>query len=246
MAGSSNEAKKVMFRVKGPSMNLSGSKLANPYIDVKSRATGATSWTDEFISKDFGDHASATGPYKDRNTGNNLEPMTVVSVTPNVYGCVVGSEVIGGTGNAIVEIYSMDDDTSSSYFTSLSTRGYFSSNGMSGSVRLVGSGTKKIMFRVKGPSMNISGTKLSDPNISILKKTDSGWDDIIKSSTFGSPYTLENANYTNVTNSYTDRHTGNNLEPMVVLELSEGTYGCVVGSDNGGEGNAIIEIYQID
>ena len=84
------------------------------------------------------------------------------------------------------------------------------------------------------------------PNISIKKKVDTGWEDILKSSTFGSPYTQENANYSNLTSSYTDRHTGNNLEPMVVLELSEGTYGCVVGSDNGGQGNAILEIYSID
>ena len=245
MAGSSNEPKKVMFRVKGPSMNLSGSKLANPYIDVKSRVTGATSWTNEFISKDFGDHASATGPYKDRNTGNDLEPMVVTSITPKIYGCVVGAEG-GGSGNAIVEIYSLDDDTSSSYFTSLSTRGYYGANGMSGSVNLVGTGKMKVMFRVKGPSMNIDGTKLSDPNISIKKKIDTGWEDILNSSTFGSPYTQENANYTNVTSSYTERHTGNNLEPMVVLELSEGTYGCVVGSDNDGQGNAILEIYSID
>ena len=245
MAGSSNEAKKVMFRVKGPSMNLNAARLANPYIDVKSKEVGTSSWTDEFVSFDFGDHASATGPYKERNTGNALEPMVVTSITPKTYGCVVGAEG-GGSGNAIVEIYSLDDDTSSSYFTSLSTRGYFSSNGMSGSVRLVGSGSMKVMFRVKGPSMNIGGTKLSDPNISIKKKVDTGWEDILKSSTFGSPYTQENANYTNLTSSYTDRHTGNNLEPMVVLELSEGTYGCVVGSDNGGQGNAILEIYSID
>ena len=248
MKGNADEPKYVMFRVKGPSMNIDGVKLPNPYVDVKSRSVSETTWTDEFVSQDFGDHSSATGPYSHRNTGNNLEPMVVESFTPNVYGCVVGSED-GGEGNAIIELYSMNDDNSSSYFASLSTRGYYGANGMSGSVKLVGTGEKKIMFRVKGPSMNISGTKLSDPNITILKLLDSGWEEILKSSTFGSAYTYENPNYTNanLTSSYTHRHTGNNLEPMVVLELSEGTYGCVVGSDNeGGEGNAIIEIYSVD
>ena len=33
---------------------------------------------------------------------------------------------------------------------------------------------------------------------------------------------------------------------MLVYELSEGIYGCVVGSDNGGQGNAIIEIYSLE
>ena len=248
MAGNSNEPKYVMFRVKGPSMNIDGVKLPNPSIDVKSRSLNETTWTDEFVSQDFGDHSSATGSYSHRNTGNNLEPMVVSSFTPNVYGCVVGSED-GGEGNAIIELYSMNDDNSSSYFSSLSTRGYYGANGMSGSVRLVGTGKKKIMFRIKGPSMNIDGTKLSDPNITVLKLLDSGWEEILKSSTFGSAYTFENSNYTNanLTSSYTHRHTGNNLEPMVVLELSEGTYSCVVGSDiETGEGNAIIEIYSVD
>jgi hypothetical protein len=253
MEGNNNDPKKVMFRVKGPSMNISGTKLANPSMDVKSKSVSATTWTDEFVSQNFGDHSSATGPYKDRNTGNDLEPMVVTSFTPNVYGCVVGSEN-GGEGNAIIEIYSLDDDSSSSYFTSLSTRGYYGANGMSGSVNLVGTGKMKVMFRVKGPSMNISGTKLADPNLTLYHSVpnedtadpdDKKWSQVVQSSTFLS-YTGENTSYTNLTSSYTDRHTGNNLEPMVVYELSEGIYGCVVGSDNNGQGNAIIEIYSLE
>lgn len=253
MEGNNNDPKKVMFRVKGPSMNISGTKLANPSMDVKSKSVSAATWTDEFVSKNFGDHSSATGPYKDRNTGNDLEPMVVTSFTPNVYGCVVGSEN-GGEGNAIIEIYSLDDDSSSSYFTSLSTRGYYGANGMSGSVNLVGTGKMKVMFRVKGPSMNISGTKLADPNLTLYHSVpnedtadpdDTKWSQVVQSSTFLS-YTGENTSYTNLTSSYTDRHTGNNLEPMVVYELSEGIYGCVVGSDNNGQGNAIIEIYSLE
>jgi hypothetical protein len=173
--------------------------------------------------------------------------MVVTSVTPSIFSCVVGSED-GGTGNAIVEIYSMDDDNTSSYFTSLSTRGYFSTSGMSGSLRLVGTGKKKIMFRVKGPSMNIDGQKLANPNLDLWHKTDDrGWVQVVKSSTYGAAYSYEDSSYTNMTSSYADRHTGNNLEPMVVFELEEGTYSCVIGSDIvGGEGNAILEIYSVD
>jgi hypothetical protein len=224
--------------------------LADPWIDVVSReATKGSPWGPEFESRTFGDHSSATGPYANRATGNNVEPMVVTSVTPSIFSCVVGSED-GGTGNAIVEIYSMDDDNTSSYFTSLSTRGYFSTDGMSGSVRLVGTGKKKILFRVKGPSMNsnvIKGAKLADPKITLQHKTSDGWVKVVESSTFGAAYTDENLSYTNVTSNHVDRHTGNNLEPMVVFELEEGTYSCVIGSDIvGGEGNAILEIYTVD
>ena len=69
--------------------------------------------------------------------------------------------------------------------------------------------------------MNFSGVKLSDPKLTILTKTSDGtWVDVVKSSSFGS-YTYENSSYTNITSSYTDRHTGNNLEPMVVFELEK-------------------------
>ena len=248
--GGTTASKKVMFRVKGPSMgNFAGARLADPNLDLYHKDSSG-SWIQVVKSSTYGsytyqnaNYTDSTSSYTDRHTGNNLEPLVVYSLTPDVYSCVVGSDA--GTGNAIVEIYSLDDN-SSSYFNSLSTRGYVSSVEMAGSLRLVGTGKKKIMFRVKGPSMNFSGAKLSDPKLTILTKTSDGtWVDVVKSSSFGS-YTYQNSNFTNITSSYTDRHTGNNLEPMVVFELEEGTYSCLVGSDNGGSGNAIIEIYSVD
>jgi hypothetical protein len=244
MGGDVSTPKKVMFRVKGPSMNFSGAKLANPWMDVYKRSNAqGSAWTEFFQSYDFGDHASKDN-YADRSTGNDVEPMVVESITPSIVSCVVSSESTGGTGNAIVEIYSLDDDNSSSYFKSLSTRGYVSESDMSGSVRLVGSGTKHIMFRVKGPSMNFSGSKLADPNLAIYHK-ENGWAEMVKTSTF-LQYETQDSSYTNVTSNYTDRHTGNNLEPLVVYELSAGTYSCIVSSDvTGGMGSAILEIYDV-
>lgn len=244
MGGDVSTPKKVMFRVKGPSMNFNGAKLANPWMDVYKRSNAqGSAWTEFFQSYDFGDHASKDN-YADRSTGNNVEPMVVESITPSIVSCVVSSESTGGTGNAIVEIYSLDDDNSSSYFKSLSTRGYVSDSDMSGSVRLVGTGTKQIMFRVKGPSMNFSGSKLADPNLAIYHK-ENGWAEMVKSSTF-QQYDSQDSSYTNVTSNYTDRHTGNNLEPLVVYELSAGTYSCIVSSDvTGGMGSAILEIYDV-
>jgi len=203
--GGTTDPKLVMCRVKGPSMNFSGAKLADPNFDLKHRKSGV--WTQVAKTSTFGiysdessDYTNSTTSYTDRHTGNNLEPFVVYSFLPDVYSCLVGSD--SGTGNAIVEIYSLDD-TTSSYFNSLSTRGYVSSVEMAGSLRLVGTGKKKIMFRVKGPSMNFSGAKLSDPKLTILTKTSDGtWVDVVKSSSFGS-YTYQNSNFTNITSSYT-------------------------------------------
>ena len=249
--GGTTASKKVMFRVKGPSIgNFAGARLADPNLDLYHKDSSG-SWIQVVKSSTYGsytyqnaNYTDSTSSYTDRHTGNNLEPLVVYSLTPDVYSCVVGSDA--GTGNAIVEIYSLDDN-SSSYFNSLSTRGYVSGSEISGSLRLVGSGKKKIMFRVKGPSIgNFSGVRLADPYLDIWHKTSDGsWVQVVKSSTFGS-YTFQNSSYTNVTASYTSRHTGNNLEPMVVYELEEGTYSCLVGSDGGGQGNANLEIYTIE
>jgi hypothetical protein len=249
--GGTTASKKVMFRVKGPSIgNFAGARLADPNLDLYHKDSSGR-WLQVVKSSTFGSYTyqnasytDSTSGFTDRHTGNNLEPLVVYSLTPDVYSCVVGSDA--GTGNAIVEIYSLDDN-SSSYFNSLSTRGYVSGSEISGSLRLVGSGKKKIMFRVKGPSIgNFSGVRLADPYLDIWHKTSDGsWVQVVKSSTFGS-YTFQNASYTNVTASYTSRHTGNNLEPMVVYELEEGTYSCLVGSDGGGQGNANLEIYSLE
>jgi len=244
MGGDANTPKKVMFRVKGPSMNFNGAKLANPWMDVWTRSNvQGSQWSQMFSSYDFGDHVSSS-EYEDRSTGNPVEPLVVESITPSIVSCVINSETVGGTGNANVEVYSLDDDNTTSYFKSLSTRGYVTTDTMIGSLRLVGTGTKDIMFRVKGPSMNFSGSKLTDPNLAIYHK-ENDWAEIVKSSTF-QQYDSQDSNYTNVTSSYTDRHTGNNLEPLVVYRLSAGTYSCVVSSDIANEeGSANLEIYDV-
>ena len=244
MGGDANTPKKVMFRVKGPSMNFNGAKLANPWMDVWTRSNvQGSQWSQMFSSYDFGDHDSSS-EYEDRSTGNPVEPLVVESITPSIVSCVVNSETVGGTGNANVEVYSLDDDNTTSYFKSLSTRGYVTTDTMIGSLRLVGTGTKDIMFRVKGPSMNFSGSKLTDPNLAIYHK-ENDWAEIVKSSTF-QQYDSQDSSYTNVTSSYTDRHTGNNLEPLVVYRLSAGTYSCVVSSDIANEeGSANLEIYDV-
>ena len=126
---------------------------------------------------------------------------------------------------------------------SLSTRAGLFGSDMAASLNMGGTtASKKVMFRVKGPSIgNFSGARLADPNLDLYHKDSSGsWTQVVKSSTFGS-YTFQSPNYTNSTSSYTQRHTGNNLEPLVVYSLTPDVYSCVVGSD-AGTGHAIVEI----
>ena len=125
---------------------------------------------------------------------------------------------------------------------SISTSGDVISGGsLNGSVRITGTGTRNIMFRVKGPSMNTTATKLANPDMQILTLVSGTWNEILTSTDYGTAYTVATG-YTDVTSTYASRHTGNNLEPMVVLQVGAGTYGAVV---TGGTGRAIIEIYDV-
>ena len=125
---------------------------------------------------------------------------------------------------------------------SISTSGDVISGGsLNGSVRITGTGTRNIMFRVKGPSMNTTATKVANPQIQILELVSGAWNEILTSTDYGTAYTVATG-YTDVTSTYASRHTGNNLEPMVVLQVGAGTYGAVV---TGGTGRAIIEIYDV-
>ena len=71
-------------------------------------------------------------------------------------------------GNANLDNYG-EDDTSTSSFFGIATRGFVESKPMVGGLNIVGSEPKKVMIRVKGPSMNFAGTLLPNPMIIISK-----------------------------------------------------------------------------
>ena len=94
------------------------------------------------------------------------------------------------------------------------------------------------MFRVKGLSMNFAGTKLA------IYHKENGWAEVITSSSFQDSKVADGC--TDVTSSYTNRHTGNIVKPLVVFELSAGKFSCIVSSDiDGDAGAAILEIYDV-
>ena len=102
------EPKKVMVRAKGPSMAsaLPNKKLlANPKITILQKGTDG--WSTLETTLDYGDHSSASA-HADLATGNNLEPMIVVTLDPGTYSMRVEDES-GGTGNANLEIYEVND-----------------------------------------------------------------------------------------------------------------------------------------
>ena len=77
------------------------------------------------------------------------------------------------------------NSSSSSTFFGLALRGYAGTYPVAGGMTITGSTSKKVMIRVKGSSMNFSGTKLNDPKITITKYNTSA-------STYDSFLTVDN------------------------------------------------------
>lgn len=107
ISGTAN--KKILIRVKGPSMNFSGALMADPKITI-TKLNPSTNAYDPYLTVDnWGDHADTASNYSDRATSNTAEPVAVVEVAPGTYGVRVESATSGGTGNVNVEFYEVND-----------------------------------------------------------------------------------------------------------------------------------------
>ncbi len=236
---SGSGTKKVLMRVKGPSMSGISEVLSDPKIVITKQNSVGT-FEDYLTVDSFGDHADTATNYSDRATGNSLEPVAVVSLVPGTYGVRVTGSSSGAVGNANVEFYGILGDSTSARFFGLSLRGYVGSMPISGGITISGTGTKKVLIRVKGPSMSgISGV-LADPKIVVTKQNSTGtFEDYLTVDSFG--------DHADTAASYSDRATGNSLEPVAVVSLVPGTYGVkVTGSASGAVGNANVEFYEVD
>jgi hypothetical protein len=210
--------------------------LANPKITILQK--GNDGWSTIETTLDYGDHSSASA-HADLATGNNLEPMIVVTLDPGTYSMRVEDES-GGTGNANLEIYEIEDDTSSSVFYGISSRAYVDDAPMVGSIIINGTEPKKVMVRAKGPSMAsaLPNKKLlANPKITILQKGNDGWSTI--------ETTLDYGDHSSAS-AHADLATNNSLEPMIVVTLDPGTYSMRVEDESGGTGNANLEIYEVE
>ena len=232
-------SKKVMIRVKGSSMNFSGTKLNDPKITITKYNT-STSTYDSFLTVDnWGDHASTATNYADRATSDSKEPVAVVDMDPGTYGVRV-EDAAGGTGNANVEFYGLSDDTGNGRFYGLALRAEVGANPVAGGITISGSASKKVMIRVKGSTMSFGGTKLNDPKITITKYNST-------SNAYESFLTVDNwGDHASTATNYASRATSDTKEPVAVVDMDPGTYGVRVEDAAGGTGSANVEFYEVE
>ena len=232
-------SKKVMIRVKGSSMNFSGTKLSDPKITI-TKYNASTSTYDSFLTVDnWGDHASTATNYADRATSDSKEPVAVVDMDPGTYGVRV-EDAAGGTGNANVEFYGLADDTGTGRFYGLALRAEVGANPVAGGITISGTGSKKVMIRVKGSTMSFGGAKLNDPKITITKYNSS-------TSAYESFLTVDNwGDHASTATNYASRATSDTKEPVAVVDMDPGTYGVRVEDAAGGTGSANVEFYEVE
>jgi hypothetical protein len=232
--------KRVLITAKGPELASVGGVsgvLNNPTLELLA-GPQQIAFNDNWGSATNAVEIQATGRMDSRYSQQESAILTTLS--PGAYGAVV-SGLNNTTGNAIVEVYEMDSNTSSRLY-GISTRGYVGT----GESRLLagfiinGNTPKKVLIMAKGPELasagGVSGV-LGNPTLDLLA---------------GPQQIAFNDNWDSAANAADIRATGrmnpsySQQESAILTILNPGAYGAVVSGVNETTGNAIVEVYEVD
>jgi len=227
---SGNANKKVIIRAIGPSLTVPG-KLADPILELHDASTTLETndnWGDSPNKQAIIDSTVApTDPH---------ESAIVRSVAPGAYTAIERG-VNNGTGIGVVEVYDLDP-AADARLVNISTRGNVQTgnNILFAGMAVTGPGSKNVIVRALGPSLNNVPGKMSDPTMELhdgngnTLETNDNWVDspnkqAIIDSTVAPP---------------------NNVEPAIVRTLTAGIYTAVVKGVNNGTGIAVVEVYALN
>ena len=119
----------------------------------------------------------------------------------------------------------------------LSTAGYVSSAAYLSGGFIIKGGSMKVIIMGKGAA-NVSNT-LNNPRLDLLSGN-AGWTSIASNSDWKSASQVTEITATNLMNGYRD------TDSAVILTLAAGTYLANVHSQDGDDGGALVEIYDLD
>jgi uncharacterized protein (DUF1800 family) len=226
--------KTVAVRAIGPSLPVAG-KLSDPILELHD-ATGAlvamndnwrTSQQDAIIN-------AGLAP------GSDLDSALIATLDTGNYTAIVRG-ANNATGVALVEVYDLDGGTSTTRLGNLSTRGHVltGDNVMIGGFIVRGDVPKKVIVRVKGPSLSLGGVPLSgrlqDP---MLELHDGNGALISQNDNWRSS---QQAEIQASTLEPTD-----DLEPAIIATLNPGNYTAVARGTGTTTGIALVEMYDLD
>jgi len=140
-------------------------------------------------------------------------------------------------GSAPSDANSSGGSTVSIVQKGLSTAGYVSSAAYLSGGFVVKGGSMKVIIMGKGAA-NVSNT-LNNPRLDLLSGN-AGWTSIASNSDWKSASQVTEITATNLMNGYRD------TDSAVILTLAAGTYLANVHSQDGDDGGALVEIYDLD
>jgi hypothetical protein len=231
-----DQSKTLVLRAIGPSLSAVGvpNVLADPVLEIHDSGGNVIATND-----DWQDGAQASQiQQRGLAPSDSLEAALLVTLLPGNYTAVVSGYGTTG-GNAVVEAYEMDANTTR--LVNISTRGRIGSANepMIGGLITQG-GSKKVIIRALGPSLGtgvnaITGA-LADPTLELrdgsgnLLAYNDDW------GTSGQVSEIIGSTIPPV----------NPLESAIVATLGGGNYTAIVRSVDGSAGVALVEVYDLD
>jgi uncharacterized protein (DUF1800 family) len=226
--------KTVALRAIGPSLPVPGT-LSDPVLELHDASGALIATNDNWrSSQEALIIAAGLAP------GDDRESALIATLATGNYTAIVRG-VNNATGVAIVEAYDLDTGTPTARLANISTRGHIltDNNVMIGGFIIRGDAPKRVILRVRGPSLNLSGVpiagRLMDPTLELhdgtgaLLMTNDNW------------RTAQQAEINASTLAPADDH-----EPAIVATLPPGNYTAIARGAGGTTGIALVEMYDLD
>ena len=226
--------KTVAVRALGPSLPVPG-PLADPILELRDATGALVASNDNWRStQEAALTAAGLAP------ADNREAALTATLNAGGYTAIVRGA--GETsGVALVEVYDLDPDSSSARLANISTRGRVQAGDdiMIGGFILRGAQSKRLLMRVRGPSLSFNGSaipgRMSDPMLELVNGNGA---QIATNDDWRSAQAAEVA--ASSLAPLDDR------EPAIVSTLAPGNYTALVRGKNGGTGVGLVEIYDLD
>lgn len=233
-----NVNKKVIIRAIGPSLNVNGTPLAgrlqDPILELHDSdpahppLQSNDNWGD---SPDKQAIIDSTVPPTDPH-----ESAIVANLVPGTYTAIERG-VNNATGIGVIEVYDLDT-AADAKLVNISTRGFVQTGNdvLFAGMAVVGPGSKQVIVRALGPSLNNVPGKMSDPimefhdsNGTTLETNDNWKDSPNKQAIIDSTVAPTN-----------------DFESAIIRTLTAGSYTAIVRGVNNGTGIAVVEIYALN
>jgi hypothetical protein len=223
------DAKKVILRAIGPSLNLPG-QIANPTLELHADDGHSLvfndNWTDAANKQGIIDSGVAPS--------NDLESAILITLQPGNYTAVMQGAG-NTTGIGVVQAYDLDR-TGNSILANIATRTLVQTgdNVLFAGFIVLGNASQKVIVRARGPSTGVPGAmanptlELYDENGAILEANDD-WQ--------------QSANKQAIIDSGIPP--SNDTESAIVRTLIPGNYTAIVRGANGTTGIAVVEVYAL-